>query len=192
MPSSTSQSSLVESFGDDGVVVRPADARRRLVEDDRLFRNRQAGLGSVVGIVEPDGDEIADSGDAGADPRIALDERQLVDRRLADLGEPFGRERIPCDVGHHFREVADATLGVDDAGLFTAARAEADELHGALSPRSGKANCRQGEAGIMRRMAAPGKQGGLAAPPSSGDAPAVAAAVPSKGELVVPVPGPIP
>src|SRR5207253_5976189 len=67
------------------VVVRPADAGRHLVEDDRLFRNRRAGLGRVVGIVEADGDEVADPADAGAEPRIAANERQLVDRCLANL-----------------------------------------------------------------------------------------------------------
>src|SRR5208282_1054370 len=43
-----------------GVVVRPANAARRLVEDDRLLRQWHAGLGGVVGIIEADGDEIAD------------------------------------------------------------------------------------------------------------------------------------
>ena len=71
---------MVSSFGS-------ADAGRRLVEDDRLLRDRHAGFGRVIGIVESDGDEVADTADAGAEPRIAAHERQLVDRRLADLGE---------------------------------------------------------------------------------------------------------
>src|SRR5262249_37146663 len=59
----------------DGVVVGPADAARDLVEGDRLFRDRHAGLGGVVRIVEPDGDEVADLADAGAEPRIAFHQR---------------------------------------------------------------------------------------------------------------------
>jgi len=84
----------------------------------------------VVGIVEPDGDEIGDAADAGAEARIAANERQLVDRRLANLGQALGRQRVGGDIRHHLREVADAAFGVDDSGLLTAARAEADELHG--------------------------------------------------------------
>jgi len=59
-----------------------------------------------------------------------VNERQLVDRGLANLGEALGRQRFCGDIRHHFREVADAAFGVDDSGLLTAARAEADELHG--------------------------------------------------------------
>src|SRR5262249_18702548 len=124
-------------FRDHGVVVGPADARGRLVEDDRLLRNRHAGLGGMIGIVEPDGDEVADAGDARADARLALHQWQLVDRRLADLGETLGRERFACQIRNHLGEIADAALGVDDSGLFAAVRAEADELHGAISPSRG-------------------------------------------------------
>ena len=106
----------------------------------------------MVGIVEPDGDEVADPADAGAEPGLAADQRQLVDRRLADLGEPLGRQRLPGDIGHHLREVADAPFGVDDSGLFATVRAEADELHGALSPRcSGKVIRRQGAGSCVGR-----------------------------------------
>src|SRR5205807_2662852 len=110
--------------------VRPADAGRYLVEDDRLFGNGRAGLGGVVGIVEADGNEIADLADAGAKARIAAYERQLLDRRFANLGEPFGRERLAGDIRHHFREVTDASFRIDDSRFFAAAWAEADELHG--------------------------------------------------------------
>ncbi len=68
---------LGRALRDHGVVVRPADAGRRLVEDDRLFRDLHAGFGGVIGIVQPDGDEIADMADAGANARVAADRRQL-------------------------------------------------------------------------------------------------------------------
>src|SRR5579863_1086260 len=71
-----------------GVVVRPADAARRLVEDNRLFRNRHAGFGGVVGIIQADGDEIADPADARAEPRRAAHQRQLFRLELAQLGKP--------------------------------------------------------------------------------------------------------
>src|SRR6266536_5839970 len=63
-------------LGDDRIVVRPADAGRHLVEDDRLFGNSGAGLGRMVGIVEPYGNEVTDAADAGAEARLAGNEGQ--------------------------------------------------------------------------------------------------------------------
>ena len=139
---------MVSSFG-------PQIAGRRLVEDHRLLGERHAGLGGVVGIVEPDGDEIADPADARPDARIAAHQRQLVDLRLADLGEPLGRERLAGDVGHDLRQVADAALRIEDAGLFAAGRAVADELHRS-SPWSGCEAAKVGAA-IMRRRRSDGQ-----------------------------------
>jgi hypothetical protein len=87
----------------------------------------------VVGIVEPDGDEIADPADAGTETGIAVHQRQLRDRRLANLRKALGRQCLPRDVGHHLGEIADPPLGVDNSGLLAAAWAEANQLHGALS-----------------------------------------------------------
>src|SRR5262249_42434091 len=95
---------------DDGVVVRPADAGRRLIEDDRLFRDRHAGFGGVVGIVQPDGDEIADLADASAEPLLAAYERQLFDFKLAQLVEALARKCVAGNVGHDFRKVAQPVL----------------------------------------------------------------------------------
>jgi hypothetical protein len=64
-----------------------------------------------------------------AESRIAFHQRQLVDRRLADLGKALGRQAFAGEVADHLGEVADTALGVDDSRLFAAARAEADELH---------------------------------------------------------------
>jgi hypothetical protein len=112
-----------------GVVVRPADAARRLVEHHRLVRHRHARLGGVVGIVEPDGDEIAHGADAGAEPRLAGDHFQPLDIRFADLGEAAGFQHLAVDVFDDARQVADLAVGVEDAGLLAAGRAIADELH---------------------------------------------------------------
>src|SRR5579862_4165136 len=117
---------------DDGVVVRAAQARRRLVEDDRLLRNRHAGFGSVVGIVQPDGDEIAHPADARPDPWLALHQRQLFRIELFQLGEVFRRQRLAGEIGNDFRQVANLALGVDHAGLFAAGGAVTNEFHGGL------------------------------------------------------------
>src|SRR4029077_14717495 len=121
---------LGRAFGGDGVVVRAEDAGRRLVEDDRLLRDRHAGFRRMVRVIQPDGDQIADPADARADPRLALDDWQPAGRGLLDLREASWRQGIAGKVGHDFREIADVSLCVDDAGFFAAGRAEADELHG--------------------------------------------------------------
>src|SRR5262249_7333314 len=56
------------------------------------------------------------------------------------------------------REIANSALVVEDAGLFTAARAEADELHGALSPGGWKGI--GGEASIMHAGGRQARRGG--------------------------------
>ena len=83
----------------------------------------------MVGIVKPNGDEIADLADARADARRAAHERQLVDVDLAQLGKPLGRKHVAGDVGNDFRQIADAALGVEHAGLFPTGCTEADEFH---------------------------------------------------------------
>src|SRR5262249_14475819 len=66
-------------------------------------------------------------------------ERQFLDWLLADLGKTFGRQGISGEVGDDRRQVADAPFGIQDSGLFTAARAEADKLHcSALSGLAGE------------------------------------------------------
>src|SRR5262249_24646098 len=74
---------LGRALRDHRVIVRPADRARRLVEDDRLLRDRHAGFSGVIGIVEADGDEIADAADAWPEPRRAANERQLLWFELA-------------------------------------------------------------------------------------------------------------
>src|SRR5256885_17100643 len=53
----------------DDVVVRAVDAGRGLHEHDRLRWNRQPGFLGVVGVVKPDGDELADPHVGHAGPR---------------------------------------------------------------------------------------------------------------------------
>src|SRR3954466_3796157 len=124
---------LVIEFGralrDHRVVVRSDDAVRRLLEDDGLLRDRRPGFGSVVGVIETDGHEVTRVADARAKPRASLHGRQLGQVGLLDFGEALGRERLARNVGHDLREVADLAVLVDDAWLFAAGRAEADELH---------------------------------------------------------------
>src|SRR5262245_12394630 len=85
---------------DDGVVVRPANARRRLVEDDRLFRDRHAGCGSVVGIVQPDRNEVAHVADAGPKPWFAGNGLHPFEVCFLDFGKAARGKHRAVDVLH--------------------------------------------------------------------------------------------
>jgi hypothetical protein len=118
--------SLADCFG---IIVRAADAGWRLVEDDRVaiglnYSDHAAESGMPV----PKEPEIADLADARADARRAAHERQLVDVDLAQLGKPLRRKHVAGDVRDDFRQIADAALGVEHAGLFPTGCTEADEF----------------------------------------------------------------
>src|SRR6266567_2182735 len=130
---------------DHGVVIRAADARRRFVEDDRFFRDRHAGFGGMVGVVQPDGDEIANLADAGPDARIAAHERQLFRLELAQFVEARWRERGAGNVGNDFGKIADAAFGIEHAGLFASWCAVTDELHGSSPQTYFPSRCREGK-----------------------------------------------
>jgi hypothetical protein len=102
------------------VVIGADDAVRRLVEQDRLCRDRGAGLGGVIGEVQPDRDEVADVADAGADSRRTLHERERFRIQRLELGERgrgqrlAGEIRKPCLTGRAARPwhpAAPASLG---------------------------------------------------------------------------------
>jgi hypothetical protein len=88
----------------------------------------------VVRIIEPDRDEVARAADAGTEPGAGLHRGQLREVGLLDLVETLRRERVAGDVRDDLGKIADAAVVVDDAGLFAAGRAEADELHGCFPP----------------------------------------------------------
>ena len=111
-------------------IVRAVERGRRLEEQDRLLGDRVAALGGVVGIVEADAHELADVRDGHPEPRVALDGRKPGG---IERGEPRQRGGIDVDVVPG--EVANAPLAVDQAGLFAAGRAVADQFH-AFNPRN--------------------------------------------------------
>src|SRR5262245_35217248 len=111
------------------VVVRPADRGRRLVEDDRLLRDRHAGFGGVVGIVQSDRNEVAHIADAGPEPRLARHRFQLLQVSLLDLGEAAGCQHGAVDIRHHPRQVADFSVSIDNAGLLAAHWTITHEFH---------------------------------------------------------------
>lgn len=66
--------SLHRLFRQHHIVIGPADAGASLVEQDGFGGNGSTRLSRVVGIIEPDRDEMADIADASAKPRLAFDQ----------------------------------------------------------------------------------------------------------------------
>ena len=120
---------LCRTFGDHDVVIRSDDAGSGLVEQDRLLGHRHAGFGSMVGVVEPDGDEIANLGDAGADPGRAADRRQGFRLELGQAGQGSWPERICVDVAHDLAQVPQFSASVDQRRFFLTHRAISCEFH---------------------------------------------------------------
>ena len=114
------------------VVIRADDGRRRLHEDDRLGRNRHPGLRRMVGVVEPDADELASPGDARPEARGAIDTGQLRGVESGETAQTRGPQRIAGNVVDVRAEVAKSPGRVDHTGAFGAGRAVSDELHRSL------------------------------------------------------------
>ena len=88
----------------------------------------------MVGVVEADGDEIADVGDAGADARRAAHRRQALRLDLGEAREDARREGRAVDVGDDLAQVADLAGRVDEPRLFLARPAVADQFHARFPP----------------------------------------------------------
>ncbi|MNE40457.1 hypothetical protein D3C80_1344780 [compost metagenome] len=109
---------LLRATRDDNGVVRARQAGDGLGEDHGLRRDGQVGLGGVVGEVQADGDELAHALDRHAVARLALDQGEGFGIDGLERSKAFAPQLVRGDVGDHARQVADATLGVQSAGLF--------------------------------------------------------------------------
>jgi hypothetical protein len=72
----------------------------------------------VVGVVEADGDEIADAGERHAEARLAGDGGQIVDAGARQPSQPFGRDCIGGDVVDDTGQIPDLALVVENSRLF--------------------------------------------------------------------------
>ena len=133
-PSSTSQSVFTEPRGISTSSSGPHDGGGPFVEDDRLGRDRGAGFGGVVGVVQADADELAGAADAGAEAQVLL-------RRAGDEGERgrvkggealqgLGRQGSAADVGHMGGKVADLAVCIEKTGFLGALGPVAQQFHG--------------------------------------------------------------
>ena len=65
------------------------------------------------------------------DSMMGSSEWQSVGLQLAQAGQRRIAQLVGADVGHHRAQIAQAAVGVDQAGLFLAGFAIAHEFHGA-------------------------------------------------------------
>ncbi len=111
------------------IVIGAAQRRGRLGEIDRFRRHRQVRFGGMVGIVEANGDDLADIGDRHAIAWLAFDDRQGVQVLRLQLGQLRQAHLVGGNVTDEGREIADAAVGIDDTGLFLAFWTIAAEFH---------------------------------------------------------------
>ena len=78
----------------------PVDRRGRLEEHHRVLGRLHTQFGGVVGIVEPDADQLAHLTDRRPDARAARHQRQALRIDPGQVGQ-----NGPCEVGHHTAEV---------------------------------------------------------------------------------------
>src|SRR5207302_7927349 len=120
--------------GLDHVVARPADTGGRLHEHDRLQRHRQPGFLGVVGIVQADGDELADADIGHAVSRHADHERHRLGLEPRQRAQLARRDLVGADVVDRLREAPQAAFAVDHAGLLVARLAIPAQLHIVIPP----------------------------------------------------------
>ena len=86
----------------------------------------------MVGIVEADADELAGAGNAGADARLAGDQRQAFGIDLRQRGQRIRIELRAGDIEHMARQVADRARGIDHARPLAADFTITNKFHVSL------------------------------------------------------------
>jgi hypothetical protein len=104
------------------------------VEHDRLRRHRQIRFRRVIGVIEPDADELADASDTRPDAFVRRHDGQRRWIELRETCERFGQERIARDIADDAGQVADRAAGIEKAGFFAAGSAVSQQLHESVFP----------------------------------------------------------
>src|SRR5207249_4425360 len=112
-------------------VAGTVDGAGGLDEEQRLLRQRQAHLVSVVRVVQTDADDLADTRERRAESGAATDDWEPRRPGRAQALEARGREHRGRDVWDHARQVAHGAGFVDEPGLLGPGASVAHEPHGA-------------------------------------------------------------
>ena len=110
----------------------------------------------MVGVIEPDGDEIADLSEARPDPGRPAHGGQGFRLELGQTRQNAGAEHIGVDVRHHLAQVAQFSASVDQRRLFLTCPAISCEFHkpsveAALSQESPRARPLGGQCNPTKR-----------------------------------------
>src|SRR5450830_1026225 len=124
---------LQRSARDAHIVVRPDHGRGPLVEHHGLAGHGHARFGGVIGVVQPDADELADAPHAGAQAGCAGHQGQAGGVDGAQTIEGVRVEGAALDVGHVGRQIPELTRRIQQARFLLARGAIAKQFH-ALSP----------------------------------------------------------
>ena len=83
----------------------------------------------VVGIIEPDGEELGAAGHGRAEAPATADGGKPLRPQPREPGQAAGRELGGSEIGDDRREVAQDAGFIDEAGLFLSEAAVADKFH---------------------------------------------------------------
>ena len=117
------------ALGDDHRIVWPVDRRHRLGEHHRFLGQFHARFLGMVGIVEADGDDLADAGHRRPEARRSFHQRQRLGIEFAQRRQPFGRQHRSVDVRNLVRQGTDASLAVQQARLLRPLRPVTQQFH---------------------------------------------------------------
>src|SRR5262245_30729826 len=99
-------------------IIRAADARNRLGEEDWLGRRRNPRFARVIGVIESDREEFAYASDWRADARFALDKRQRARIDRLQACNALGRYGYRRQIRKDSRQIADVSDSIQNARLF--------------------------------------------------------------------------
>ena len=92
-------------------------------------RWKGAAFGGVIGIVQPDTDELGRARHTGAKPRIRRHHRQGQGVKAAQPGKARIAEHIAGNIGDHAAKVADRAVAGQHPGLFRAPCPMSQQFH---------------------------------------------------------------
>ena len=104
--------------GEHDFVVRSADCRSRLHEDNGFLRDRHSCFSCVIGVVEADADELPDLSDACADPVLICHKWQIFQVQVPKKFDRRREESVLRYIGDDSTQIAYLVVLVKNSGAF--------------------------------------------------------------------------
>ncbi len=83
----------------------------------------------MIGIVQPNADELSYLSNTGSESLRALDDRKRRQIELAKTIDSVREKRLPRDIGDDAGQIANLVVRIQEAGLFPTGRTVAKEFH---------------------------------------------------------------